>query len=545
MTLAPSGWTPERRRMVVVVSGPVAGGKSELARRLEVRFHGKRLSTRLVLMGGLRGREATRATLQRVGRRLDRETGGSWVADRLAGPVREARAQGFDLVIIDSARIDGQVLHLRDAYGRDVHHVHVTASRATCAERYARRQERDDIAESSSYDRVVRDPTERAIDSLKAIADIVVDTDRNAEDDVLVRVASQLGLLDRGASPSVDVLIGGQYGSEGKGNIAYYLGPEYDLLIRVGGPNAAHKVPLPSGAFTHFLLPSGTQNSDARLLLGPGAVLDVNDLFAEIARADVDAARLSIDPQAMIIEAEDKQREAELRRRIASTASGAGEATARRVQRTENVRLARDVPELAPYVRPANDILEEAYASGARIMLEGTQGSGLSLYHGRYPHVTSRDTNVAGCLAEAGIPPGRVRRTIMVVRSYPIRVGGPSGYMTNELTWAEIESRAGLAPGTLTARELTSKTKTLRRVGEFEWDLLRKSALLNAPTDIALTFADYLSAQNRSAWRFDQLSSETIRFVDEIERVTGARVSLISVGFEQYADRRLIDRRNW
>ena len=133
----------------------------------------------------------------------------------------------------------------------------------------------------------------------------------------------------------------------------------------------------------------------------------------------------------------------------------------------------------------------------------------------------------------------------MVVRSYPIRVGGPSGYMTKELTWDEIELRARLPQGTLRARELTSKTKTVRRVGEFEWDLIRKAALINAPTDIALTFADYLAEENRNAWRFEQLSQGTLQFIDELERVTGARVSMISVGFEQYSQRRLIDRRDW
>jgi adenylosuccinate synthase len=133
----------------------------------------------------------------------------------------------------------------------------------------------------------------------------------------------------------------------------------------------------------------------------------------------------------------------------------------------------------------------------------------------------------------------------MVVRSYPIRVGGPSGYMTTPIEWEEIERRAELAAGTLSKRELTSKTKTLRRVGEFEWDLVRKAALLNAPSDIALTFADYLAAENREAWRFEQLSKDSLRFIDELERVTGARVSLISVGFEQYSQRILIDRRDW
>jgi adenylosuccinate synthase len=263
--------------------------------------------------------------------------------------------------------------------------------------------------------------------------------------------------------------------------------------------------------------------------------------MSEIARCDVSADRLSIDPQVMIIEPEDKTAEAELRRRIASTASGVGEATARRILRGENVRLASDVPELHPYIRPAHAILETAYAGRQRICLEGTQGSGLSLFHGPYPHVTSRDTNVAGCLAEAGIPAARVRRVVLVVRTYPIRVGGPSGPMTKELTWEEIEQRSGLIG--LAEKERTSKTGTIRRVGEFEWDLLRRAALLNAPTDIALTFADYIDAKNREAWRFEQLTENTIRFIDEIERVTGARVSLIATGFMQY--RGIIDRREW
>jgi adenylosuccinate synthase len=128
-----------------------------------------------------------------------------------------------------------------------------------------------------------------------------------------------------------------------------------------------------------------------------------------------------------------------------------------------------------------------------------------------------------------------------VVRSYPIRVGGPSGDFTKELTWPEIEKRCGLSG--LEEKEKTSKTKTLRRVGEFEWDLLRRAALFNAPTDIALTFADYVDGKNAEAWRFEQLTPGTIRFIDEIESVTGARVSLISTGFMQF--RGIIDRRQW
>ena len=97
--------------------------------------------------------------------------------------------------------------------------------------------------------------------------------------------------------------------------------------------------------------------------------------------------------------------------------------------------------------------------------------------------------------------------------------------------------------GHLEKKERTSGTNRLRRVGEPEWDLLRRSALYNAPTDIALTFADYLSKKNEEARRYEQLTEETLRYVEEVERVTGARVSLISTGF--MLNRGIIDRRLW
>ncbi|MGH8866566.1 MAG: adenylosuccinate synthetase [Actinomycetes bacterium] len=528
------------QRLIVVVSGPVAGGKSMLARALADRFGGIRLSTRELLMPRLGPNESpTRQLLQRIGADLDSETSGQWVVDRLSRRIYDAVQP---LVVVDSCRTAEQVDGLRKAFGREVRHVHVTASRSTCSVRYEERRSRAEVSEAASYDDVVADPTESRVDELGPTADIAIDTDRDAPPDVVTRVAAQLGLLDREHAPCVDVIVGGGYGSEGKGNIAFYLSPEYDILFRVGGPNAAHKVFLASGEiFTHFSLPSGTQAGQAQLVLGPGAVVYPPELLSEIARCDVSNDRLTIDPHVMVIEDADKEDESDLVGSIGSTASGTGKATARRIMRDESVRLARDIPELHPYIRPTNEVLERAYRSGQRIMLEGTQGSGLSLHHGPYPHVTSRDTNVPGCLAEAGIAPARVRRVVLVVRTYPIRVGGQSGPMTTEISWDEVERRSGLEG--LAAKELTSKTNRLRRVGEPEWDLLRRAALLNAPTDIALTFADYISRENAEAWRFEQLTDETIRFIEEVERVTGARVSLISTGF--MPNRGVIDRRQW
>src|SRR4029077_9739713 len=125
--------------------------------------------------------------------------------------------------------------------------------------------------------------TEARIEDLERIADIVVDTKRSLRDDVLVRAASYLGLYTRTYDRNVDVIVGGQYGSEGKGHIASYLAREYDVLVRVGGPNAGHKAFMSQTPYIHHQLPSGTlRNTSARLVLAPGAVLNVDLLLKEM-----------------------------------------------------------------------------------------------------------------------------------------------------------------------------------------------------------------------------------------------------------------------
>ncbi len=457
------------------------------------------------------------------------------------------------MAVVDSARIPEQVEYLRESFGRRVTHIHTSASEKTLRRRYGQRK-KERAGELPSYDEMAADPTEAQIERMREHADLVIDTDKCLPRDVLVRAARALDLLAGSPAQCVDAIVGGEYGSEGKGNIAFYLAPDYDLLIRVGGPNAGHKVFLHSGeSYIHHHLPSGTRAGEAGLMVGPGNVINVEKLLQEIADCEVDQRRLTIDPKAMVIEKADIRREQGLAESIGSTKQGVGWATARRILRGADpkmaeVRLAQDVPDLEPYLRSATDVLEDAYSRGLRIMLEGTQGTGLSLYHGSYPHVTSRDTGVAGTLSEAGVAPHRLRRCILVCRTYPVRVESPSendssGPMSIELTWTEVERRAEVPRGKLRRSERTSTTDKLRRVGEFEWDLLRRSALLNGPTDIALTFVDYLGKQNRDARRFDQLSQGALLFIDEVERVAGAQVSLVSTGF----DRRpaIVDRRTW
>jgi adenylosuccinate synthase len=537
-------------RQIILLSGRVSAGKTTLCHHLAARFGAHPLKTKEIIIALTKKAKSERGALQRYGETLDRRTNGAWVCEALSRQVEKLPPDA--VIIVDAVRITAQIEAIRRAYGtRVVFHIHLEAEPNVLAQRYARKQKLKGFREFHSYSDLSSSKTERRIGELAEVADVVIATDRCTNEDVLARAAAHVGLYGRECQRLADVLIGGEYGSEGKGHISSYLAPEYDVLVRVGGPNAGHKVFEDPRPYTHHQLPSGTRCSTARLIIGPGAVLWIPKLLEEIADCGVSASRLSIDPQAMIIEEADRKREARtLVKSIGSTGQGVGYATARKVMRgalSPAVRLARDVKALKPFLRECREQLDRSFSQGHRVFLEGTQGTGLSLHHAYYPHVTSRDTTAAGCLAEAGISPSRVRKAIMVCRTYPIRVQDPSrtkssGPMSRNLTWKEIAKRSGIPEAELRRTERTSTTHRKRRVGEFDWNLFRRAASLNGPTDIALTFADYISIKNREASRFEQLTEETIQFVEELERVASAPVSLISTRFES---RSIIDRRAW
>ena len=529
---------------IIILSGPISSGKSTLAKGLAQRFNMTILKTSKILQNRVRSQLAgDRKVLQAAGERLDKKTRGRWILDELTKLI--SQNPPITEITIDSLRIEEQISAIREAFGPIVIHVHLTAPMNELEQRYYKRRELGK-EKDFKYSEVKENRTEKQVENLTNIADIVVDTKRCTEQDVLIRTVSHLRVRSGRGTGFVDVVIGGQYGSEGKGQIVAYLSREYDLLVRVGGPNAGHKVFEEPEPYAHHQLPSGTRKSDAKLLIGPGAVLNPKSLLKEIADCKVDKERLCIDRNAMIITDEDIVSEADLVKNIGSTGQGVGAATARRIlKRHRSTLLAQHIPELRPFLGSALEILEDAFSQNRRVLLEGTQGTGLSLYHGSYPHVTSRDTTALGCLAETGIPPNRVRKVVMVCRTYPIRVGNPKGDTSGplrDISWEEIARRSGYNANTLRIAERTTTTNRRRRIGEFDWELLHRAAFLNGATDIALTFTDYISKENVKAKRFEQLTAETINFIQEVERVTGAPVSLISTGFN---NRSIIDRRSW
>jgi len=317
---------------VVVLSGPISSGKTALANNLARRYGAEIVKTRDLIRRQLPRVKEERGALQRAGERLDRADGGAWVRNALVRFIEAAQggSTATGLFVVDSVRIAGQVKAIREAYGATVHHIHLTAEATELAARYTNRQSR--TAEFSEYSDVGRSRTEKNIGALAALADIVVATDRCTEDAVLTRSTALLGLYPRAIEPQVDVLVGGQYGSEGKGNIVGHIAAEYDLLVRVGGPNAGHKVFAQPEPEAYFHLPSGTERApNARLLLAAGALIYPPKLLDEISRHQVTVDRLSIDPKAMIIEDADRDEEVKTLDNISSTAQGVGAASARQI----------------------------------------------------------------------------------------------------------------------------------------------------------------------------------------------------------------------
>lgn len=541
------------KKVILVLSGEICTGKSTLTEKLKTRFGFKHCKTKEGLyyfaQKHLNGVPPDRSFLQQYGEQLDKEGGGKWVLDYFQH-LFSSDFQNDEFYVIDSARILGQIQHIRDAYSYFVYHIHLEASAQTLKNRFSSRGEDQYLpseAQKAKYDQYKADPTEAQVPKLRDEADLVIDTDKCYAEDVFIRVASFLRLLPPTNNSLVDVIIGGQYGSEGKGQIAAHIAPEYDCLIRVGGPNAGHTVFQRPTNHVFHLLPSGSYRApNAKILIGAGAVLNLERMLNEIQFYQIEKGRLIIDENANIITDKDIQLEQELKETIGSTGQGVGAATASNIIARlmgEDRHKAKHTHALKHFIGDTKAELEKLYSQNKKILLEGTQGTGLSLHHGQFPYVTSRDTSVSGCLSEAGISPRRVRKIIMVTRTYPIRVGGTSGdFGSKEINMGIVAARSGKSEEDLLSKELTTTTKRPRRIAEFSWDLFRKACELNSPTDIALTFTDYISVDNEQARSYEKLTEETRRFIEEVERCSEVKVSLIGTKFDF---RSVIDRRNW
>ena len=327
----------------------------------------------------------------------------------------------------------------------------------------------------------------------------------------------------------VSVVVGGQFGSEGKGKVALEMArrsSEPVVVVRVGGPNSGHTAYDRNGR-KHILrqLPAGCVDRDVDIVLPAGSYVDINVLKDEIEKLDYPRDRIRTSGHARIVTVEHKRWEAaaNLAGTIGSTGSGVGAAVMASVARgAENFELksfeAADHPEMERFICDTSDYLRGRLDAGARVIVEGTQGFGLSLLEGGYwPKATSRSTTAAGALAEAGLSPIDVDDVTMVLRSYPIRVAGNSGPLVDETTWEEVAKKAGMERD---IREYTTVTKRMRRVGHFDPVLVRRALAVNRPTRLVLNHLDYVGSQES----LDYPQSNVCSFVHRVESDIGREI---------------------
>ncbi|MEM3696936.1 MAG: adenylosuccinate synthetase [Candidatus Bathyarchaeia archaeon] len=327
------------------------------------------------------------------------------------------------------------------------------------------------------------------------------------------------------------VIAGAFWGDEGKGKIISYLAlkDKLDVCVRTGSVNAAHTVWIEGKRYALHMVPAAFVYEKCRLLIGAGSNIHVAQLLKEIEETKVEN-RIGIDQQASIIEEKHSTQDKTSThlKGIGTTGWGVGPAIEERVRRT--AKLAKDIPELKPYLTDVAEEVNNAIDKGKKVLLEGTQGLLLSLYHGTYPYVTGRDTSAAAICSEAGVGPTKVNDVLIVFKSFMTRVG--AGPLPGELTKEEAIKRGWFETAAGTGRD--------RRSAPFNFDLARKAVKINGATQAALTKLDAVYPKCKGAKTYEELPEEAKEFVKEIERQTGIPVVLIGTGPEALD---IIDRR--
>jgi len=331
------------------------------------------------------------------------------------------------------------------------------------------------------------------------------------------------------------VIVGAQWGDEGKGKATDLLGSRVDYVVKFnGGNNAGHTVVIGDQKYALHLLPSGILSPGCVPVIGNGVVIDLSVLFEEIdalQERGIDTSKLQVSANAHVIadynRSLDKVTERFLgSRKIGTTGRGIGPTYADKMnrlgirvqdvfdekilrQKVEGAlelknqiltkvynRRAVDVDEivdellsyvdrLRPMVSDTPLLLHDALVAGKTVLLEAGQATLLDVDHGTYPFVTSSSATAGGACTGSGIPPTRIDRVIGIVKAYTTRVG--EGPFPTELhdDAGEYLRKTGLEYGTTTGRP--------RRCGWFDAVIARYAARINGVTDFVLTKLDVLT----------------------------------------------------
>jgi len=321
------------------------------------------------------------------------------------------------------------------------------------------------------------------------------------------------------------VTVGGFYGDEGKGKIIAYLATndKFNVAARGGvGPNAGHTFVQNNIEYKVRMLPSAVLNKGTRLLIGSGVLVEPNTLLREINAFDA-IDRTFIDFQCGIIEQHHLEKDKEdnhLKDTIGTTGTGTGPANADRALR--KIKLAKDIPEVALFLEDVSNSINYSIDNKENVLIEGTQGTFLSLYHGIYPFVTSKDVTASAICSDVGVGPKKIDEVLIVFKSYVTRVG--EGPLTNEISSEEAKEKNWLEYGSVTGRQ--------RRSAPFNFNLAKKSIQINSATQIALTKLDIVFPQCKGIKDYSKLTKEALQFVENIESETGLPVTIIGTGAE-------------
>ena len=331
------------------------------------------------------------------------------------------------------------------------------------------------------------------------------------------------------------ILVGAQWGDEGKGKIIDYLTDEAQIVVRSqGGNNAGHTIVIGGEKYVLHLIPSGILRKSKTCVIGNGVVLDPVSLVGEIEgllKRGVDIGKnLLISDAAHLVmpyhRALDEQREVlKGRNKIGTTKRGIGPAYADKASRTGlrtgdmlrpevfREKLSRRIKEnnailkglgakplnakkivedqlaaaevLRPFITNTAVYLHRALASKKSMLFEGAQGTFLDIDHGTYPFVTSSNTTAGGACTGSGVPPHRIDTVLGVMKAYTTRVGeGP--FATEDDALGDMLHGMG--------REFGATTGRARRCGWFDAVSTRYSALLNGIDEIAITNLDGLDS---------------------------------------------------
>jgi len=318
------------------------------------------------------------------------------------------------------------------------------------------------------------------------------------------------------------VIVGGAFGDEGKGKIISYIAlkEKPTIAVRGGvGPNAGHTVVYKGKTLKLRMLPSAVVNPSTKLMIGAGVLVDPDVLLNEVLETKSEK-RMRVDRNCGMIERRhiEEDKIGHLKEKIGTTGTGTGPANADRVLR--RARLASDEARLSPYLADVSDEVNGALDRGEFVLVEGTQGTLLSLYHGSYPFVTSKDVSASGICSDVGIGPKRVDDVLIVFKAYLTRVG--SGPLDGELSPEETVARGWQEYGSVTGR--------LRRAAAFNYELAKKSVMLNSATQVAITKLDAVFSEAAGKRKFEELPKQAREFIERVEDSLRIPVVLIGTG---------------